>query len=237
MTAEADAYAKSIGFAFQTINRATDRLVGNKEIDELVIAAPGTFLARWLYPRLGELQKVVPGCRLNTVTWNRSISASDRLVDLFINLDSMPEIAGMASLRLVKERFGPVVGANLWQQVPSLERLFDHDLLTPAWPPFMWRNWSFESKVKVPHKTPHKTIIVYGRLLYALQAAEAGLGVAIAPEASVTDALRQGTLIAPFGTQERTGHWYVSWRTDSWNKTKNNVCKWLAREMGKIGSE
>lgn len=227
LTDDAVEYANSLRFAFQTIIRATDKLVGKKTGDSLVIAAPGTFLIRWLMPRLDSLQSVIPNTRINVVTWNKNMTASDRSIDLFIDVGELPQIQGMESRALRGERFGPVISVDLWQADNTAERIFDFRLLCTEWPALMWQNWAAEANVILQSTD----FVEYERLFYAIQAAEAGQGVALAPEPGVLDALEAGTLIAPFGMHTRPGHWHVSWRSDSWNHTKNIACKWLANEL------
>lgn len=228
LTEDASEYANSLRFAFHTISRATDKLVGKKTGDSLVIAAPGTFLIRWLMPRLDSLQSAIPGTRINVVTWNKNMTASDRSIDLFIDVGQVPKIQGMDSMPLRLERFGPVVSRELWDPANAPERIFDFRLLCSEWPALMWQNWAAEARVAL-HNTD---FVEYERLFYAVQAAEAGQGVAMVPEPAVLDALEAGTLIAPFGMHTRAGQWHVSWRTDSWSHSKNSACKWLAQELG-----
>jgi len=71
----------------------------------------------------------------------------------------------------------------------------------------------------------------FEHLYFLLEAALAGLGVAIAPQQLVADDLRQGRLLAPWGfveTSARLSLWVPSRRTD---RRAERLADWLRQQL------
>ncbi len=71
----------------------------------------------------------------------------------------------------------------------------------------------------------------FEHLYYLLEAAAAGLGVAIAPQQLVADDLRDGRLLAPWGfvaTSARLSLWVPARTRDT---RAGQLARWLAREL------
>jgi DNA-binding transcriptional LysR family regulator len=72
----------------------------------------------------------------------------------------------------------------------------------------------------------------FEHLYFLLEAALAGLGVAIAPEQLVADDLKSGRLLAPWGfveTDARLALWVPSRRPD---RRAERLADWLRRALG-----
>ncbi|WP_330390835.1 LysR substrate-binding domain-containing protein [Rhodobacter xanthinilyticus] len=69
----------------------------------------------------------------------------------------------------------------------------------------------------------------YEHFYFMLEAASAGLGVALAPEPHVADDLAAGRLIAPFGFLP-SGLAYVALRREEAPKKTRTFCDWIGRE-------
>ena len=72
----------------------------------------------------------------------------------------------------------------------------------------------------------------FEHLLYLLEAAVAGLGIAIAPEPLVADDLASGRLIAPWGFVPTGARWVLCADARNADRRIDALAGWLARELG-----
>lgn len=231
LTPHANDFATSVSTAFEAISRAAEKLEQSAKSSHLVIAAPSTFLVRWLIPRLPQLEARLKGTTVRPVTWNRDVAISDRSVDIFVTVGSDQPVLGMTHRRIGPETFGPVVAPHLWKHSEPSDKVLQLRRLGTNWPPAMWRNWAKESG----HSIQNEEIIRYERLLFAIEAAEAGLGPVVAPGPAVIDALRDGRLVAPFGMHVRDGYWSLAWRTEQSSGLIMSVYRWFLKEFAESG--
>ncbi|MFK4132813.1 LysR family transcriptional regulator [Pseudomonas luteola] len=168
-----------------------------------VLGCSGSLLARWFIPRLDRLNRELPELRL-------SLSTSEGELDprrpglnatlLFAEPTAPPD---MHVHVLAPECIGPVVSpryanASLFQNAPPTA-LLGEPLLHTASRPQAWPAWAQR------HGLPADSLTVgagFEHLYYLLEAAVAGLGVAIAPKPLVAGDLAAGRLIAPWGFVE-----------------------------------
>ena len=196
LTEEAMRLSSVLGDAFEAIVRSTEHVQRSSRHSTINIAAPSTFLIRWLLPRLASLETRVKGTEVNLVTWNKDLVATDRSIDIHVVVGKDPDLPGMSREILAPETFGPVVGADKTLELEGRgSEVLAMRRLGTIWPTAMWRNWSAESG----HPLPNDTVQRFERLLFAIEAAEAGLGVALAPGPAVWDAIAAGRLSAPLG--------------------------------------
>lgn len=245
LTEEAARLSATLGEAFEAIVRATEHMQNSVRHGSINIAAPSTFLIRWLLPRLATLEDRVKGTEINLVTWNKDLIASDRSIDIHVVVGEDTELPGMTREILGPETFGPVISADQARTIapanaptdtpsdaPTDAPIRAADLLSrrrfgTSWPSAMWRNWSAEAGHPLPDDNVHR----FERLLFSIEAAEAGLGVALAPGPAVWDALSAGRLVAPLGLHRRTGHWSLIWRTDQTSGLHMSILRWFQKEF------
>jgi LysR family glycine cleavage system transcriptional activator len=228
LTPEAAAFAATVTEAFASITRGAEHLHASSQ-STLMITAPDTFMLRWLVPRLQSLEAALSGISVRLTTWTREINPADRSIDVYVGVGPLLDIPGMSVVAVAPETFGPVVSPMLLAgREPTPELLWSLPRLDIRWPPDMWTNWSREAGIVLP---PRPTIW-YDALSFSVQAAEAGLGVAIGPGPAITDALDHGRLVAPLGMVTRDGSWFLAWREDRSNKTMQAVRRWFQQQMG-----
>ncbi len=143
-----------------------------------------------------------------------------------------PWPADMQVFELAPERMGPVVSPRLAQetglaQAPAA-RLLQEPLLHTASRPQAWPAWAASQGLAAE-------ALRYGQgfehLYYLLEAAVAGLGVAIAPEALVRDDLAAGRLAAPWGfieTDARLALWVPARLHDP---RAGRLAQWLREQL------
>jgi LysR family glycine cleavage system transcriptional activator len=228
LTPEAAAFAATVTEAFASMTRGAEHLRAASTQQTIMITAPDTFMLRWLVPRLQSLEKALGGISVRLTTWTREINPADRSIDIYVGVGPLLDIPGMTVMEVAPETFGPVVSPLLVKDKEvTLEYLWSLPRLDIRWPPDMWTNWAREAGVDLP---PRPTVW-YDGLSFSVQAAEAGLGVAIGPGPAITDALEHGRLVAPFGMVTRNGSWFLAWRNDRSSRTMHLVRRWFEQQM------
>lgn len=172
-----------------------------------VLSCEPTLLMRWLIPRWPDFQARHPGMEVHLVAGGGPFSFDDGL-DLAIRRDDFPWPAGYHAEALFPERVGPVCRPdrfNDWfETTAGGTRLRAGALLLHTRTrPDAWRDWA-AGRTALPGSRGQ----VFDHFYFSLQAAVAGLGVAIGPWQLVRDDLASGVLAAPMGF-EPDGSRYV----------------------------
>jgi DNA-binding transcriptional LysR family regulator len=206
------------------------RAVADTEEGPLDVSCPGTFTMRWLIPRLYTFQAEFPGIDVRLTASSRRVDFARDGFDVAIRVGSPPWPAGADVIPLFPEQTGPVIS-------PSLEKSKGHDLsgvprLHTRTRLQAWDDWMSRSHTKL-QGGPR---VEYEHFYFMLEAACAGLGVAIAPWPYVTDDIRFGKLVAPAGFIE-SGHEYVALRRARRNRKSSIFCRWLESQAQEFRSE
>jgi DNA-binding transcriptional LysR family regulator len=101
-------------------------------------------------------------------------------------------------------------------------------LLHTASRPQAWREWATRAGVD-PAELQMGT--GFDHLYYLLEAAVAGLGVAIAPEPLVADDIASGRLAAPWGFVETDARWVLCMPRGGENRNTALLTEWLRKEL------
>ena len=196
--------------AFDPLRVAWAELQRGPQPATLVLGCPGSVLARWMIPRMDRLARECPDLQLH-------LSARETMPDApLTGLDAALLIAGppwpsdWQVHALAPERIGPVLSPRH----PDAERLaasppdalLAQALLHTASRPQAWGAWAARAGLD-PDRLRMGT--GFEHLYYLLEAAVAGLGIAIAPEPLVADDLASGRLIAPWGFVETDAQWVL----------------------------
>lgn len=191
--------------AFEGISRAMGRLKGAKAAGISISVSP-SFATRWLMPRLPALRRHHPGLALRISTEREWVTPGDGRFDAAIRLAQAP--SGPGEWRhLADERVVPVA-APRYASTPLPELLGRlpaiHDTATDTgWD--AWAGWH-----GMPAPDPSRGL-GFDMTHMALDAAAAGLGVALARLPVADDDLARGTLVA-VGPEMGAGtaYWLVS---------------------------
>ena len=197
-----------------------------------VLACPGSLLARWFIPRLDRLNRELPELRLQLSASEGELDPRRPGVDATLWFAEPPWPADMQVYQLAVERIGPVLSpryarfAELHQAPPAA--LLGELLLHTSSRPQAWPSWASGNALD-------SGALRYGQgfehLYYLLEAAAAGLGVAIAPQQLVADDLAAGRLVAPWGFVETAAR-LVLWRPlRSRDGRAERLAQWLRKEL------
>ncbi|ENQ1007344.1 trpBA operon transcriptional activator TrpI [Pseudomonas aeruginosa] len=220
------------GDAFERLRGVCAELRRQTAEAPFVLGVPGSLLARWFIPRLDQLNRALPDLRLQLSTSEGEFDPRRPGLDAMLWFAEPPWPADMQVFELAPERMGPVVSPRLAQetglaQAPAA-RLLQEPLLHTASRPQAWPAWAVSQGLAAE-------ALHYGQgfehLYYLLEAAVAGLGVAIAPEALVRDDLAAGRLAAPWGfieTDARLALWVPARLHDP---RAGRLAQWLREQL------
>ncbi|MGO7035434.1 LysR family transcriptional regulator [Rhizobium ruizarguesonis] len=226
-TPQASAFAQASSAAFDILLRAASELEGVVP-GRIRLGVPSAFAVWWLMPRvagmqasLGDTVDIVPMTMVEPLQMHPELDA------VIMGGEYRPA-AGIAALRFMADEFGPVatpaLAATLSKDPAAMGAL---TMLASRSVPRLWDEWFAESG------TPP---VVFSRaqefedLLLALGAARSGLGIALAPRASIEDDLQRGHLVAPYGFISRPSGYSLCCRTpDAKRPAFSALSGWLLR--------
>lgn len=197
LTEAGQAYLVPVREALERLAEATERVSRRRGRRRLTISAAPSFASSWLMPRL-------PGFQLGHPDLEVRLDASVSIVDLWtsdvdvaIRYTGRPHFPGLAAHRLMQERLVPVcapalAGARSLREprdIPGTRLI--HTLSRMG----EWRAWLASAGVR--EVDPEGGLTVENDAM-AIEAAVAGLGLALVVEPIVRRHLADGRLVAPF---------------------------------------
>ncbi|AMK28673.1 LysR family transcriptional regulator [Pseudomonas mosselii] len=218
---------------------AFDRLRGvcaelSRDADEapFVLGCSGSLLARWFIPRLGRLKADLPELRLHLSAGEGDLDPRRPGLDALLVYAEPPWPADMQVHVLAEEWIGPVMsphfeGFDRLKAAPAVALQRESVLHTTSRPQ-AWPTWAQQHGIE-PGALSHGQ--AFEHLYYLLEAAVAGLGVAIAPQPLVADDLKAGRLAAPWGfspTRAALALWVPRRAADG---RAEQLAQWLRREL------
>ncbi|MBE7928042.1 LysR family transcriptional regulator [Pseudomonas saudiphocaensis] len=221
------------GEAFERLRSTCAELQRQSAEAPFVLGCPGSLLARWFIPRLDRLNRDLPDLRLQLSASEGELDPRRAGLDATLWYAEPPWPADMQVFELALERIGPVLSPHYprcseWLNAPPTA-LLGEPLLHTASRPQAWPSWA-------RGKGLEPSALQFGQsfehLYFLLEAALAGLGVAIAPQQLVADDLAAGRLLAPWGfveTAARLALWVPARRVD---RRAERLAEWLRVELG-----
>lgn len=217
-TAKAQAFAEAATAALELLRHAATELQTGGA-GRLRLGVPSAFGIWWLMPRVADLQKALGDAEVDIVPMSvvESLAMRPEFDAVIMGGEYRPS-PGIKAVRFMDDEFGPVasphVAAALGVYPQNMARATG---LVSRSVPKLWEEWFAESG------TPPVTfqrVQEFEDLLLALGAARSGLGVALAPRASIEDDLARNILVAPFGFIGRPAGYSLCCRTSDAGKQR-----------------
>ena len=195
LTQAGETYARQIAHAFGVIAGATELVAPQSQAGHLVVAAGLSFATRWLQPRLPAFLEQHPDIRLRLSTLSDHADLDLSRFDIAICY-GRPASSTLQIEPLIVEKLRPycaptMVDALKLYQITDLTRAtLIHSINALTWSDYLRR-------VGCERLKPAQEIWL-DRSTMAIDAAVAGLGVALESELLVASDLISGRLVAPF---------------------------------------
>ncbi|PSJ23196.1 LysR family transcriptional regulator [Halomonas sp. ND22Bw] len=213
LTEEGRRLASVVDEAYQAVGLEVKRLRSGVMSGIIRMRVVPSFLNKWLMPRLPRLQARFPDIELHILSEDSSISLREGEFDLALDLND-GHYPGMSITPLMEETIFPVCAPSLMRGRPPLRRPGDL-----AWYPLLhdvtaWRGshdygeWEhYLQAISAPDVNVRRGY-TFNRNHLTMEAALAGMGVAIARQTLITSELDTGALVAPFDQRVATGMHY-----------------------------
>lgn len=225
-------YLTEASAALTRLAFASEYLTDNRGVIIIRLNAPPTFTMRWLITRMSAFQRRHPDIELRMTTYRSTDAIREEEFDAGIR-GRWHALENSSSQPFMTESIIPVchpdlLGDSDYMQLDDLEK---HTLITYTTESYTWPQWL--AAAGRPKLAPSR-ILRFDPMYFALQAAQEGLGVVLAPIFNVIDDLVAGRLCAPFGLLgERRRHYYISYTPGSHlTDTIDTFSQWLVEEGG-----
>lgn len=221
--------ARAVGDGLGLMRQACGELRASaRQVLPLSLSCEPTLLMRWLIPRWSEFQARQPGQDIHLLAGGGPFTF-EAGIDLAIRRDDFSWPADYHAEPLFAERVGPVCRAD------RVEQWFDAQGLRADAPQLhtrtrlsAWAQWAAAAGRALPGG-PGQT---FEHFYFSLQAAVAGLGVAIGPWHLVRDDIESGLLVAPLGfVEDGSRYCLLSPGAPDAESLHGQLLAWL-REMG-----
>lgn len=186
--------AAALSLAFDQIAQA---LPGAERGGELVVSCLGTLAMKWLIPRLPDFLERRPDLKVRILESNAPAEFAQGGAQAAIRILGERPPEGLKAIPFMGHEHGPVLSPESWrrcrgdfQAALRLPRLHSESF-RPA-----WSEWASRVGAELPPGGPARE---FEHNSYMIEAAVAGLGVAIAPWAFCAPDVEAGRLVAPFG--------------------------------------
>ncbi|MBB1487139.1 LysR substrate-binding domain-containing protein [Oceanospirillum sediminis] len=247
LTPEGDNLLQITRQSLRTLSQAVAEIQQNAGDSIITLTVIPSLAFHWLIPRLADFHRRYPGIRVEVKAVPDVIDSASEDSVLVIDYSPEADIPGWSSRLLMKEYLLPVIAPDYlagrdwslpdsWQQVALL-----HD--TQAWPDAgrhaEWAYWLQHIRQSQSTELVHIPAIdekvqhyYFNRVDMAVEAAAAGLGVAMARKAVLTDLLDKGRLQAPFPAVPSPARYYLRQRAQCFeDKTASLLIDWLSGQV------
>ena len=198
LTDQGEYYSRIVSRSLDLIEAGTVELMSSKAgKGTLSVGMLPTFGTRWLLPRLPSFQKLYPDISVNVVSSDGELDFTRERIDIAIRFGHGEWNDALVD-PLMSEEVQVVCSPILLDERNPLtlpQELADYRLIDHSTRPNSWEHWFRSVGVDMPPvdwgpRLEHFFMII--------EAAKAGLGMALLPTFLIEEELATGTLVAPF---------------------------------------
>ena len=227
-TDAAESYFRDVSKGLNIIQRAGMGLVANPAGGALSLAILPTFGTRWLGPRLGPFLQANPGITVNLATRVQRFAFHAEMFDAVIFF-GQPDWPEAAHLKLFDEQLTACASPDSLARHPIRDGadMAGKPLLQLETRPTAWAAW-FEGQGVAP---PATTGMLMDQFSMMIQAAIAGLGIALLPDYLARVEIAEGRLLPVLRTEvPGTGSYWLAWpETKDRHAPLRAFRQWLAQ--------
>lgn len=216
--------------AFEMIGSECATIRSSPVASKVTIGCSSTFLTHWLLPKLEAFSRDGGAGRIgirfdSKASWR---AVGNGGVDLLIAGEWPRPIDGIERIELFEDRIGPVCRPQTARTIGCPADLADCAFLHAQSRSSAWRDWSQAMDLSFDCSSGE----TFETLALSIEAARAGIGIAIAPRIMVEKELRAGALVAPFGFSTAKKPTYLYHRRNaSLPPPTRQVRDWLISEL------
>jgi DNA-binding transcriptional LysR family regulator len=234
-TSAAFIYAAALGELLNGIEVATTKILTHGRMGgALTLACLPTFGSRWLVPRLNGFIESYPGIDINLISKIRrfDFNGEEAHAAIYFGPTGWP---GSEMHFLMPESVVPVAAPSIVDGMPLLgaEALRGMTLIQHTTRPALWRQWLNMAGVEGINGDVGPKFEYYSLVI---EAATAGIGVALLPEFLVRREIEQGLLAKAVNLPMKCEEAYYFVVPEKHRDNPNVVCfgKWLGQEIARF---
>ncbi|WNJ90872.1 LysR substrate-binding domain-containing protein [Bosea sp. 685] len=234
LTPSGQAFQRTVSEALDTLANGYRRLRDDARGPSIHVACSATFAMRWLVPHLGNFYREHPGILIRlSMTSPRDSRDDDADIALTWDRLASPICDMDQAVSLADVAFGPVCAPGCAIAIEA-GRFAMPARIAHEYNPRSWENWEavsgFQTTSASEQSFPHTYLCI--------EAALAGIGVALAERYLVQSEIEQGKLVAPCGWIAFSGGFAVIPLSDRASQEPGRVfIAWLKAELEKTGTE
>ncbi|MBP5075929.1 LysR family transcriptional regulator [Pseudomonas chlororaphis] len=206
LTSEGETLLPVLCECFDRIAETLGRFEGGHYREMLSVGAVGTFAVGWLLPRLEDFQARHPFIDLRLSTHNNRVDVAAEGLDYAIRFGS-GAWHGTDAIQLLEAPLSVLCVPELARQLHSPADLLGQTLLR-SYRTDEWSEWF--SAAGLPASTLPSRSIVFDSSLGMMEAAQQGIGVALAPPLMFARQLHAGSIVQPFAVGITTGSYWLT---------------------------
>ena len=234
ITAEGEALLPVVGDAFDRLATTLDRVGSGKVRELLVVGAVGTFAVGWLLPRLEDFRRAHPFVELRLSTNNNRVDMAAEGLDFSIRFGN-GAWHGLDATELFEAPLTPLCTPELAAKLHAPEDLIELTLLR-SYRMDEWGRWFAAAGAEVPSNIA--SAIVFDSSLAMMEAAEQGVGVALAPALMFSRQLRNGSIRRPFRASISLGsYWLTKLKSRKPTAAMTAFAEWIAAQAPDVRNE
>jgi LysR family transcriptional regulator, glycine cleavage system transcriptional activator len=184
--------------AMDALGQVIQKIQSPVDNKPLVLSCESTVAIRWLLPRLLNYRERYPKYPILLLTAGGRVDFARDKVDIALRRNDFNFDAAHYVETIAPELVGPVCTPTLLADNPQLtsSQASHHlRLLHSKTRPYAWKHWQDRTGIHIEALNAEH----YEHFYLSLQAATAGLGVAVGSAYMVEDDLKDGRLLAPYG--------------------------------------
>jgi len=229
-------YAAQVRESLDRLDRDSQYLMGQPDNAASVdIAVTPTFAMRWLIPRLPAFTRAHPNITVHLSERTEPFALAGSGFDAAVHFDH-PAWAGMRTYPLLQEVLVPVCHPMLINKGKAVVSLDALPRLHRRQSPDAWQRYAADTGIAITNAAVGAR---YGLHAMLIEAALAGLGVALVPRVYVEAELAEGRLVAPWPLSRSVSKTFCLVLPEPIGLTAGPVktfAQWLLDEAGKAGS-
>ncbi|QJI28812.1 LysR family transcriptional regulator [Pseudomonas sp. ADAK18] len=206
LTSEGETLLPVLRESFDRIAQTLDRFEGGHYREVLTVGAVGTFVVGWLLPRLPDFQARYPFIDLRLSTNNNRVDVAAEGLDYAIRFGA-GAWHGTEACQLLEAPLTVLCVPQIARQLQTPVDLLKHTLLR-SYRADEWTQW-FQA-AGLPADTLVPRSIVFDSSLAMMEAAQQGVGVALAPAMMFSRQLATDVIRQPFEVEITTGSYWLT---------------------------
>lgn len=206
LTTEGESLLPVLNDSFDRMAAMLDRFAGNQSQEKLKIGVVGTFAVGCLFPLLHDFKRCYPYIDLQLSTHNNRVDPAAEGLDYTIRYGGGAWHDTDAQY-LCSALMSPLCSPELASQIQTPADILKFPLLR-SYRRDEWALWMQAAEEAPP--SPTHNVVVFDSSVTMLEAAQAGIGVAIAPVRMFTHLLSSERIVQPFLTQIDLGSYWIT---------------------------